>query len=425
MIKLKKLNVAVIGLGYVGLPLAVEFSKKFPVVGFDISSKRIKELNNKIDKTNELSQEDLEGALSDDGNLKLSSFESDLCSPNFLIVTVPTPIDEFKVPDLSLIISACEMIGDNLNKDDIVIFESTVFPGATEEICMPILESRSGLKFNKDFFCGYSPERINPGDKEHTINSIVKVTSGSSPAAAKFINLVYSEIINAGTFLATSIKVAEAAKVIENIQRDVNIALTNELAILFEKMDISTKDVLQAAGTKWNFLKFKPGLVGGHCIGVDPYYMTYKANSLGLNPQLILAGRRINDGMPEFVAAQIIKSMISSNINVNGSKILVLGITFKENCPDIRNTKVLNLVNELEDYGCQIDVADPQADHQEVLSNYGIKLLSNNIEFNFSKYDFIIYAVDHAEFNKLKFSESDKNKIYDITSTLSNSKYSL
>ena len=425
MIDLKELNIAVIGLGYVGLPLAVEFSKKFPVLGFDLSSKRIKELNNKIDRTNELSQEELERALSDDGNLELSSSESDLCSSNFLIVTVPTPIDEFKVPDLSLIISACEMIGDNLNKNDIVIFESTVFPGATEEICMPILESRSGLKFNKDFFCGYSPERINPGDKEHTISSIVKVTSGSSPAAAEFINKVYSEIISAGTFLATSIKVAEAAKVIENIQRDVNIALANELAILFERMNISTKDVLQAAGTKWNFLKFKPGLVGGHCIGVDPYYMTYKANSLGLNPQLILAGRRINDGMPEFVAAQIIKSMISSNINVKGSKLLVLGITFKENCPDIRNTKVLNLVDELVDYGCEIDVADPQADHQEVLSNYGIKLLSNNIDYNFSKYDFIIYAVDHTEFNKLKFSESDNNKIYDITSTLSNSKYSL
>ena len=425
MIDLKELNIAVIGLGYVGLPLAVEFSKKFPVLGFDLSSKRIKELNNRIDKTNELSPKELEHALSHDGNLELSSSESDLYSSNFLIVTVPTPIDEFKVPDLSPIISACEMIGDHLKKDDIVIFESTVFPGATEEICMPILESRSGLKFNKDFFCGYSPERINPGDKEHTISSIVKVTSGSSPAAAEFINKVYSEIINAGTFLATSIKVAEAAKVIENIQRDVNIALANELAIIFEKMDISTKDVLQAAGTKWNFLKFKPGLVGGHCIGVDPYYMTYKANSLGLNPQLILAGRRINDGMPEFVASQIIKSMISSNINVKGSKILVLGITFKENCPDIRNTKVLNLVNELEDYGCEIDVADPQADHQEVLSNYGIKLLPNNIEYNFSKYDFIIYAVDHIEFNMLKFSESDKNKIYDITSTLSNPKYSL
>ncbi|MDB0010612.1 nucleotide sugar dehydrogenase [Gammaproteobacteria bacterium] len=425
MIDLKELNIAVIGLGYVGLPLAVEFSKKFPVLGFDLSSKRIKELNNRIDKTNELSPKELEHALSHDGNLELSSSESDLYSSNFLIVTVPTPIDEFKVPDLSPIISACEMIGDHLKKDDIVIFESTVFPGATEEICMPILESRSGLKFNKDFFCGYSPERINPGDKEHTISSIVKVTSGSSPAAAEFINKVYSEIINAGTFLATSIKVAEAAKVIENIQRDVNIALANELAIIFEKMDISTKDVLQAAGTKWNFLKFKPGLVGGHCIGVDPYYMTYKANSLGLNPQLILAGRRINDGMPEFVASQIIKSIISSNINVKGSKILVLGITFKENCPDIRNTKVLNLVNELEDYGCEIDVADPQADHQEVLSNYRIKLLPNNIEYNFSKYDFIIYAVDHIEFNMLKFSESDKNKIYDITSTLSNPKYSL
>ena len=278
MIDLKELNIAVIGLGYVGLPLAVEFSKKFPVLGFDLSSKRIKELNNRIDKTNELSPKELEHALSHDGNLELSSSESDLYSSNFLIVTVPTPIDEFKVPDLSPIISACEMIGDHLKKDDIVIFESTVFPGATEEICMPILESRSGLKFNKDFFCGYSPERINPGDKEHTISSIVKVTSGSSPAAAEFINKVYSEIINAGTFLATSIKVAEAAKVIENIQRDVNIALANELAIIFEKMDISTKDVLQAAGTKWNFLKFKPGLVGGHCIGVDPYYMTYKAN---------------------------------------------------------------------------------------------------------------------------------------------------
>jgi len=425
MINLKELKISVVGLGYVGLPLAVEFSKKFPVLGFDLSVKRIEELNNKIDKTNELSTDALERAMSKDGNLKISSSQSDISSSNFIIVTVPTPIDDYKVPDLSFIIGACEMIGQNLNKNDIVIFESTVFPGATEEVCVPILESQSGLKFNKDFFCGYSPERINPGDKEHTISSIVKVTSGSTPQAAELINKAYSEIIHAGTFLASSIKVAEAAKVIENIQRDVNIALANELAILFERMNISTKEVLQAAGTKWNFLKFKPGLVGGHCIGVDPYYMTYKANSLGLNPELILAGRRINDGMPEFVASQIIKSMISININVKSSKILVLGITFKENCPDIRNTKVLNLINELQDYGCSIDVADPQADPQEVSVNYGINLLPNNIDYNLPEYDFIIFAVPHHEFKSIKFSQSDLLKTYDITSTLSDSRYSL
>ena len=425
MINLKELKISVVGLGYVGLPLAVEFSKKFPVLGFDLSVKRIEELNNKIDKTNELSTDALERAMSKDGNLKISSSQSDISFSNFIIVTVPTPIDDYKVPDLTFIISACEMIGQNLNKNDIVIFESTVFPGATEEVCVPILESQSGLKFNKDFFCGYSPERINPGDKEHTISSIVKVTSGSTPQAAELINKAYSEIIHAGTFLASSIKVAEAAKVIENIQRDVNIALANELAVLFEKMDISSKEVLQAAGTKWNFLKFKPGLVGGHCIGVDPYYMTYKANSLGLNPELILAGRRINDGMPEFVASQIIKSMISININVKSSKILVLGITFKENCPDIRNTKVLNLINELRDYGCSIDVADPQADPQEVSVNYGINLLPNNIDYNLSEYDFIIFAVPHNEFESIKFSQSDLLKTYDITSTLSDSRYSL
>ena len=425
MINLKELKISVVGLGYVGLPLAVEFSKKFPVLGFDLSAKRIEELNNNIDKTNELSTDALERAMSKDGNLKISSSQSDISSSNFIIVTVPTPIDDYKVPDLSFIISACEMIGQNLNKNDIVIFESTVFPGATEEVCVPILESQSGLKFNKDFFCGYSPERINPGDKEHTISSIVKVTSGSTPQAAELINKAYSEIIHAGTFLASSIKVAEAAKVIENIQRDVNIALANELAVLFERMDISTKEVLQAAGTKWNFLKFKPGLVVGHCIGVDPYYMTYKANSLGLNPELILAGRRINDGMPEFVASQIIKSMISINVNVKSSKILVLGITFKENCPDIRNTKVLNLINELQDYGCSIDVADPQADPQEVSVNYGINLLPNNIDYNLQEYDFIIFAVPHNEFKSIKFSQSDLLKTYDITSTLSDSRHSL
>tara|TARA_B100001059_G_scaffold236788_1_gene290380 strand:+ start:13703 stop:14980 length:1278 start_codon:yes stop_codon:yes gene_type:complete len=425
MINLNELKISVVGLGYVGLPLAVAFSKKFPVLGFDLSVKRVEELNNKIDKTNELSTDVLERAISKDGNLKISSSQSDISSSNFIIVTVPTPIDEYKVPDLTFIISACEMIGQNLNKNDIVIFESTVFPGLTEEVCVPILESQSGLKFNKDFFCGYSPERINPGDKEHTISSIVKVTSGSTPQAAELINKAYSEIIHAGTFLASSIKVAEAAKVIENIQRDVNIALVNELAVLFEKMDISSKEVLQAAGTKWNFLKFQPGLVGGHCIGVDPYYMTYKANSLGLNPELILAGRRINDGMPEFVASQIIKSMISINVNVKSSKILVLGITFKENCPDIRNTKVLNLINELQDYGCSIDVADPQADPQEVSVNYGINLLPNDIDYNLQEYDFIIFAVSHNEFKSIKFSQSDLLKTYDITSTLSDSRHSL
>ena len=422
---IKEFRISVVGLGYVGLPLAVEFSKKFSVLGFDLSLKRIEELNNKIDKTNEISSEELEQALSQDGNLTLSSSHADLSPSNFIIVTVPTPIDDFKVPDLSLIISACEMIGETLKRDDIVIFESTVFPGATEEICVPILESRSGLIFNKDFFCGYSPERINPGDKEHTLSSIVKVTSGSTPEAAEIINKVYSEIIGAGTFLASSIKVAEAAKVIENIQRDVNIALVNELAILFSKMGISTQEVLEAAGTKWNFLKFKPGLVGGHCIGVDPYYMTYKANSLGLNPQLILAGRRINDGMAEFVSAQIIKAMINNNINIKTAKVLILGITFKENCPDIRNTKVLDLMNELHGYGCMLHVADPQADPREVQAKHGIELLPNDIEYNFSEYDFIVYAVPHTEFKSLNFTQSNTGNLYDITGTLQHSGYSL
>ncbi|TAE01696.1 MAG: nucleotide sugar dehydrogenase, partial [Bacteroidetes bacterium] len=364
-------KIAVIGLGYVGLPLAVEFGKKYEVIGFDIKEKRIKELSQGIDLTLEVSESELKNIK----NLRFSSDIEDLRKANIFIITVPTPIDQYKKPDLFPLISASTLVGKVLKKNDIVIYESTVYPGCTEEDCVPVLEKYSGLKFNKDFFCGYSPERINPGDKEHTLPKIKKVVSGSTPEIAQKVNELYSSIITAGTHLVSSIKVAEASKIIENSQRDLNIAFVNELALIFDKMNIDTTEVLIAAGTKWNFLPFRPGLVGGHCIGVDPYYLTHKAESLGYLPQVILAGRRINDNMGIYVAQKVIKLMIQKSHNIKESKILVLGMTFKENCPDIRNSRVIDVIKELQDFGAKVEVFDPWADAQEVKHEYGLDLI--------------------------------------------------
>jgi UDP-N-acetyl-D-glucosamine/UDP-N-acetyl-D-galactosamine dehydrogenase len=363
---LKNARIAVIGLGYVGLPLAVEFGKKRAVIGFDINTARIAALKAGKDSTLEVSSEEFAEAK----HLSFSSTMSELSVCNTYIVTVPTPIDEHKQPDLTPLIRASETIGQVLKRGDVVIYESTVYPGATEEDCVPILEKKSGLKFNVDFFAGYSPERINPGDKQHRLPNIRKVTSGSTPEAADFVNDLYSEIITAGTFKAESIRVAEAAKVIENTQRDLNIALINELAIIFNRMGIDTDAVLKAAGTKWNFLPFRPGLVGGHCIGVDPYYLTHKAQSIGYHPEVILAGRRLNDAMGPYVAGQIVKTMLKRGLTVKGARVLVLGLTFKENCPDLRNTKVVDVVRELEDYGIAVDVYDPWIDPAEAQHEY-------------------------------------------------------
>ena len=373
MLQLSDLKIAVIGLGYVGLPLAVEFGKKVPVVGFDIHTTRIEELKSGQDHTLEVSSDELKEAT----YLSYSSDLADLYSCNFFIVTVPTPIDEFKQPDLTPLIKASTSIGKVLKKGDIVVYESTVYPGATEETCIPVLEQVSNLKFNQDFFAGYSPERINPGDKLHRVTNILKITSGSTPEVADFIDQVYNLVIEAGTHKATSIKVAEAAKVIENTQRDVNIALINELAVIFNKMGIDTEAVLQAAGTKWNFLPFRPGLVGGHCIGVDPYYLTHKAQSIGYHPEIILAGRRLNDGMGAYVVTQLVKAMIKKKIQVEGAKILVLGLSFKENCPDIRNTKIIDIVNELTEYNIAADVYDPWVDAREAQHEYEITPVAN------------------------------------------------
>ena len=412
------IKIGVVGLGYVGLPLVVEFSKQFVTCGLDLSSERINNLRKFNDSTSEVDESTLKEAINNN-SLLLTNKPSDLSDCNFFIISVPTPIDSYKVPDLQPLLEACKTVAKLLKKGDIVVFESTVYPGATEEECVPVLEEYSGLVFNKEFFCGYSPERINPGDKEHTLTNIVKLTSGSNADAANIIDSVYKRIIKAGTFLVSSIQVAESAKVIENIQRDVNIALVNELATIFEKIDVSSKEVLEAAGTKWNFLKFKPGLVGGHCIGVDPYYLTHKAKGLGLNPELILAGRRINDSMPLYVASKIIKLMITKGFDISNSKILVLGITFKENCPDIRNTKVVELINELVGYGCKVDVTDPMADKKQVLESYGIKLFDLTKDDNLD-YDLIVKAVDHDSFWSLDL-ENFEGSIYDITSTLPSS----
>lgn len=391
---LSNLKLAIIGLGYVGLPLAVEFGKKRVVVGFDINQKRIDELKVGHDFTLETDPEDLQAAT----HLRFSTQLEDLCECNCYIVTVPTPIDDHKNPDLTPLIKATETVGKVLKAGDIVIYESTVYPGCTEEDCVPVLERFSGLKFNQDFFCGYSPERINPGDKEHRVTTIKKVTSGSTPAVADLVDALYNQIITAGTFRAPSIKVAEAAKVIENTQRDLNIALVNELALIFNKMGIDTEAVLQAAGSKWNFLPFRPGLVGGHCIGVDPYYLTHKAESLGYHPQIILAGRRLNDSMGAYVTTQLVKAMTKRRLQVDGARILIMGLTFKENCPDLRNTRVVDIVKELNEYHVRADVFDPWVNTAEAEHEYGITPLQQP---ELGAYDAIIIAVAHHQFKAM------------------------
>lgn len=409
-------KIAIIGLGYVGLPLAVEFGKKYEVIGFDINKARIEELKNGYDRTLEVEEANLKSS----ANLAFSCNRDDLKSCNVFIVTVPTPVDEYKRPDLTPLIKASETIGTVLKKGDIVIYESTVYPGCTEEDCVPILERVSGLKFNVDFYCGYSPERINPGDKEHTVTKILKVTSGSTPEIADKVDALYASIITAGTHKAPSIKVAEAAKVIENSQRDINIAFVNELSLIFNRMGIDTLDVLAAAGTKWNFLPFRPGLVGGHCIGVDPYYLTFKAESLGYHPEVILAGRRINDNMGAYVAKEVVKLLIKKSHKVNGAKVLVLGITFKENCPDIRNSRVIDVINELKDFGCAVEVYDPWADAKEVEHEYGLSLVGQLS----GKYDAVVLAVAHKEFAAIDIDnlKNENSVVYDIKGALEKGK---
>ena len=406
----KEIQIALIGLGYVGLPLAVEFGKKIAVTGFDINESRIAELRKGYDRTLETSEEDLAAAV----HLTYTSNPEDLRPCNYFIVTVPTPIDKYKRPDLTPLYKASETVGKVMGRGSIIIYESTVYPGATEEECVPLLEKFSGLKFNVDFFCGYSPERINPGDKVHTVTKIKKVTAGSTPEIGKKVDELYKTIITAGTHLASSIKVAEAAKVIENSQRDINIAFVNELSLIFNKMGIDTQEVLEAAGTKWNFLKFSPGLVGGHCIGVDPYYLTHKAQSLGYNPEIILAGRRLNDNMGIYTANRVIKLMIRKEHKVAGSRVLVLGITFKENCPDIRNSRVIDVISELIDFECKVDVYDPWADAAEVKHEYGVNLISS-LDGQ-PPYDAIVCAVAHNEFKELdlKRLKKDNAVVFDI-----------
>ncbi len=398
-------KLAIIGLGYVGLPLAVEFGKQFETVGFDINSTRIEELKKGIDRTLEVEEEELESAK----KLTFTTSIKDIEDANIYIVTVPTPIDKHKNPNLTPLIMASRTVGRVLKKGDIVIYESTVYPGCTREVCVPELERESGLKFNKDFFCGYSPERINPGDKNHRLPNIKKVTSGSTPQVAKKVDNLYKAIIKAGTHLAPSIEVAEAAKVIENAQRDINIAFVNELALIFDKLGIDTLEVLEAAGTKWNFLPFRPGLVGGHCIGVDPYYLAYKAKEIGFHPQIILAGRRTNDEMPYFVANKVVKLLIQKGHTVKGSKTLVLGITFKEGCPDVRNSKVVDLINELKEFGIEVEVFDPLANKEEVKREYKIELLSSLPSLK--KYDSIILAVAHKEFKEIDLTQIPKKSV--------------
>ena len=407
-------KIAVIGLGYVGLPLAHAFSSKYKVIGFDIAQWRIDELSNGVDRTLELSSNQVNEAMYN--GMEFTNKLENIADCNIYIVTVPTPIDKHKKPDLTPLLKASESIGKILKKDDIVIYESTVYPGATEEDCVPILEKISGLKFNKDFFCGYSPERINPGDKEHTVTKILKVTSGSTPKIGEVVNELYASIITAGTHLAPSIKVAEAAKVIENSQRDINIAFVNELSMIFGKLGIDTEAVLEAAGTKWNFLNFKPGLVGGHCIGVDPYYLTHKAQEVGYNPEIILAGRRLNDNMGIYVANQVIKLMIKKGKKIEGSKVLILGITFKENCPDIRNSRVIDVIRELQDFGCKVDVSDYWADKDEVKKEYNIDL-KKDIEIDIDSYDSVVLAVAHNDYKDLDLKVSDQ-VVFDIKSVL-------
>lgn len=406
---LDKIKIAVIGQGYVGLPLAIEFGKKYPTLGFDINQARIDELKKGIDHTNEASPEQLRSAK----QLTFSANINDIKEYNTYIVTVPTPIDEFKTPDLNPLIGASKMLGEILKKGDTVIYESTVYPGCSEEVCVPLLEQASGLIFNMDFYCGYSPERIVPGDKVNTLTTIKKVTSGSTPEIADFVDDLYSSIITAGTFKAASMKVAEASKAIENAQRDVNISFVNELALIFDRVGIDTQDVLDAAGTKWNFLKYKPGLVGGHCISVDPYYLAYKAENLGYHPEVILSGRRVNDNMSTFVANKMIKMLIKAGKQIMGSKILILGVTFKENCPDIRNSKVADVHNELKEFGLEVDAYDYEADPAEVKEEYGINL----IDLIKEKYDGILLAVSHNKFSMINIESLKKDSnsvVYDL-----------
>ena len=418
----KKYKIAVIGLGYVGLPLAIEFGKKYQVIGFDINETRINELSSFNDRTREANIEELKSVINGSPNgssLIFTSDKVDLLSCNVFIVTVPTPINQFKTPDLTPLLKASEMLGHVLKNGDIVIYESTVYPGCTEEECVPVLEKYSGLKFNSDFFCGYSPERINPGDKVNTLTKIKKVTSGSTFEIANEVDQLYASIITAGTHKAPSIKVAEASKAIENAQRDINISFVNELALIFDRIGIDTNDVIEAAGSKWNFLKYKPGLVGGHCIGVDPYYLAHKAESLGYHPQVILSGRRVNDNMGMFVANKVIKLIIQEGCIVKGADALILGITFKENCPDIRNSKVIDIYKELVQFGLNVDVYDPYANKEEVLEEYNIKLTSN-----FRKYNAIVLAVSHEEFLSLDLGHLKKDInsiIYDTKSFLDKS----
>ncbi|MNK10365.1 UDP-N-acetyl-D-glucosamine 6-dehydrogenase [compost metagenome] len=416
---MNKYNIAVIGLGYVGLPLAIEFSKKYKVIGFDIDATRINELADATDRTQEADIDTLKQVIKGgkDSGLIFSCDTDDLSQANIYIVTVPTPIDQFKSPDLKPLLKASEMIAKTLKKGDIVIYESTVYPGCTEEDCVPILEKFSGMKYNEDFYCGYSPERINPGDKVNTLTKIKKVTSGSTPEIAEEVDKLYSSIITAGTHKAPSLKVAEASKAIENAQRDVNISFVNELALIFDRIGIDTTDVIEAAGTKWNFLKYKPGLVGGHCIGVDPYYLAHKAQSLGYHPQVILSGRRVNDNMGMFVANKVIKLLINKGHKIHGAKALILGITFKEDCPDIRNSRVIDIYAELRQFGLDVDVYDPYADKQEVNHEYGIQLVD---DINQS-YDAIILAVCHKEFLSIDFKQLKRGEeavIFDTKSCL-------
>tara|TARA_Y100000996_G_scaffold382360_1_gene337505 strand:+ start:27 stop:1307 length:1281 start_codon:yes stop_codon:yes gene_type:complete len=408
----KDIKLVIIGLGYVGLPLALEFAKKRDIVGYDINEKRVTDLKIGIDKNLEFNKNHLKTSK----HLKFTSNEEDLKSANCYIVTVPTPVDEFKKPNLKPLLKVSEMIGKILKKDDLIIYESTVYPGCVEEVCVPILEQFSKLKFNEEFFCGYSPERINPGDKDHTITNIKKITSGSTPNIANLVDDLYNEIITVGTHKAPSIKVAEAAKVIENTQRDLNIALINELSMLFNKMNIDTHAVLEAAGTKWNFLQFKPGLVGGHCIGVDPYYLTYKAENIGYHPKIILAGRELNDNMGYYVASELIKKMKAKKIQIKGARILILGLTFKENCPDIRNSGVQNVVKELKKFDCDLDLQDPWADKEEIKTVYGMYPNSNA---NSNTYDAVLIAVAHDQFKIMKLDIiknmcKDNHVIFDL-----------
>lgn len=412
-------KIAIIGLGYVGLPLAVEFGKKYSVVGFDINAKRVAELNAGHDHTLETEDEDLLAVLSqgDKVGLKLTLDIEDLRDSQIYIITVPTPINKYKQPDLRPLINASETVGKVISKGDIVIYESTVYPGATEEDCLPVVEEFSGLKFNVDFYAGYSPERINPGDKVNTLTTIKKITSGSTPEIAEEVDRLYNTILLNGTHKAPTMKVAEAAKVIENAQRDLNISFVNELALIFDRMNIDTNDVIDAAGTKWNFLKYRPGLVGGHCISVDPYYLAFKAEALGYHPDVILSGRRVNDDMARFVADKVVKLMIKKGLTILGSKVLLLGVTFKENCPDIRNTKTVDIVDELQEFGCKVDIYDPWASQEEVKFEYGIETMEKNVDIYANKYDAIILAVSHDQFAELDFdrlTNGNKSVIFDI-----------